>query len=191
MTTEIICFLTFFLSLSGIGSKSTCCQWDSQQSKATESHEKHSIDMPWGHHLHFCGFSLLFAIVSDRSPPPVSQWAPFQISGSIMCKESNWILFLGLKSTSRIASSSSSLLLLFFWQLKSNIIWSCFAFCSYVRMTACTIGGLLLFCSSIVLLCIGQDKSSLGQTGGISLRTWTLAVLQTWWNLSEKSSAIQ
>ncbi|KAG2537934.1 cationic amino acid transporter 3, mitochondrial-like isoform X2 [Panicum virgatum] len=36
----------------------------------------------------------------------------------------------------------------------------------YVRMTACTIGGLLLFSSSIVLLCIGQDKSSLGQTGG-------------------------
>ncbi|RLN16490.1 cationic amino acid transporter 3, mitochondrial-like isoform X2 [Panicum miliaceum] len=36
----------------------------------------------------------------------------------------------------------------------------------YVQMTACTIGGLLLLSSSIVLLCIGQDKSSLGQTGG-------------------------
>ncbi|RCV42793.1 hypothetical protein SETIT_9G244100v2 [Setaria italica] len=36
----------------------------------------------------------------------------------------------------------------------------------YVRMTACTIGGLLVLGSSIVLLCIGQDKRSLGPTGG-------------------------
>ncbi|XP_039778783.1 cationic amino acid transporter 3, mitochondrial-like [Panicum virgatum] len=36
----------------------------------------------------------------------------------------------------------------------------------YVRMTACTIGGLLLLSSSIVLLYIGQDKISLGPTGG-------------------------
>ncbi|CAM0145787.1 unnamed protein product [Urochloa decumbens] len=36
----------------------------------------------------------------------------------------------------------------------------------YVQMTACTIGGLLLLSSSVVLLCIGQDKSSLGPTGG-------------------------
>ncbi|KAJ1295469.1 hypothetical protein BS78_01G226900 [Paspalum vaginatum] len=36
----------------------------------------------------------------------------------------------------------------------------------YVRMTACILGGLLLLSSSIVLLCTGQDKSSLGQTEG-------------------------
>ncbi|KAF8722908.1 hypothetical protein HU200_022045 [Digitaria exilis] len=36
----------------------------------------------------------------------------------------------------------------------------------YVRMTACTIGGLLLLSSFIVLLYIGQDKISLGLTGG-------------------------
>ncbi|WVZ59073.1 hypothetical protein U9M48_009274 [Paspalum notatum var. saurae] len=36
----------------------------------------------------------------------------------------------------------------------------------YVRMSACIVGGLLLLSSSIVLLCTGQDKSSLGQTEG-------------------------
>lgn len=36
----------------------------------------------------------------------------------------------------------------------------------YVQMIACTVGGLAVLGSSIVLLCIGQDKKFLGQTGG-------------------------
>uniref|UniRef100_A0A804PB63 Cationic amino acid transporter C-terminal domain-containing protein n=1 Tax=Zea mays TaxID=4577 RepID=A0A804PB63_MAIZE len=36
----------------------------------------------------------------------------------------------------------------------------------YVQRIACTVGGLAVLGSSIVLLCIGQDKKFLGQTGG-------------------------
>ncbi|KAG0549422.1 hypothetical protein BDA96_01G254500 [Sorghum bicolor] len=35
-----------------------------------------------------------------------------------------------------------------------------------VQTIACTVGGLVVLSSSIVLLCIGQDKRFLGQTGG-------------------------
>jgi hypothetical protein len=48
--------------------------------------------MRWSHQLVFCGFYLLFAIVSDRSPPPVSLWALFEIS--TVHKQSNGTLLL-------------------------------------------------------------------------------------------------
>ncbi|XP_062200353.1 cationic amino acid transporter 3, mitochondrial-like isoform X2 [Phragmites australis] len=46
----------------------------------------------------------------------------------------------------------------------SSVSFSFFPF--YMQSTACAIGGLLLLSCSIVLSCIGQDKSSSRQTGG-------------------------
>jgi len=45
-----------------------------------------------------------------------------------------------------------------------------------VQTIACTVGGLVVLSSSIVLLCIGQDKRFLGQTGGTSQGTWTFSI---------------
>ena len=121
------------------------------------------------HHLDFCGFCLLFAIVSDRSPPPASLRALFQIS--TMHKQSNCEhCSLSLKSVTTTAYYY------FLLPGKGNIIWSCFAFYSYVQTIACTVGGLVVLSSSIVLLCIGQDKRFLGQTGGTSQGTWTFSI---------------
>jgi len=131
------------------------------------------------HHLDFCGFCLLFAIVSDRSPPPVSLRALFQIS--TMHKQSNCEhCSLSLKSVTTTAYYY------FLLPGKGNIIWSCFAFYSYVQTIACTVGGLVVLSSSIVLLCIGQDKRFWDKLEVQAKEHGHLAFLWSWWTLSEK-----
>jgi solute carrier family 7 (cationic amino acid transporter), member 1 len=48
-------------------------------------------------------------------------------------------------------------------------------FCRYLRCFVFAIGGVLLLSSSILLLCIGQHKSSSRQTEGIGYDTWAFS----------------
>jgi hypothetical protein len=68
--------------------------------------------MRWSHHLDFCGFCLLFAIVSDRSPPPVSLWALFEIS--TVHKQSNGTLLL------KRMTKLHTIIIIFFCQEKAT-----------------------------------------------------------------------
>ncbi len=69
----------------------------------------------------------------------------------------------------------------FFWLALDTHSFDLFPFCRFLRSIAGAFGSLLLVSATIALWFIGQDKSSLRQTGGT--KTMAIILLRNWQNL--------